>query len=94
MIWNVALAPQAKSMKGILILFVDPADGGAAYSRDTEKFYNPHITNVQITLDGNPNQLFASCMRPHQQFGKIKNIFADGKHRTVHTLQKNLNLPT
>ena len=25
-IWNIALAPQAKSMKGILILFVDPAD--------------------------------------------------------------------
>ena len=37
-IWNIALAPQAKSMKGILILFVDPADGGTAYSRDTEKF--------------------------------------------------------
>ena len=58
-IWNIALAPQAKSMKGILILFVDPADGGTAYSRDTEKFYNPKIKNVQITLDGNPNQLFA-----------------------------------
>ena len=76
-IWNIALAPQAKSMKGILILFVDPADGGAAYGRDTEKFYNPNITNVQITLDGNPNQLFASGMKPHQQFGEIKKIFAD-----------------
>ena len=74
-IWNIALAPQAKSMKGILILFVDPADGGAAYGRDTEKFYNPKIKNVQITLDGNPDQLFASGMRPHQQFGEIKKIF-------------------
>ena len=55
-IWNIALAPQAKSMKGILILFVDPSDGGASYGRDTEKFYNPKITNVAITLDGNPNQ--------------------------------------
>ena len=45
-IWNIALAPQAKSMKGILILFVDPADGGASYSRDTEKFYSPKIKNV------------------------------------------------
>ena len=91
-IWKIALAPQAKSMKGILILFVDPADGGAAYSRDTEKFYNPKIKNVQITLDGNPNQLFASGMRPHQQFGEIKKIFADGKHRTVAHVAKELEL--
>ena len=89
-IWNIALAPQAKSMKAILILFVDPADGGTAYSRDTEKFYNPKITNVMITLDGNPNQLFASGMRPHQQFSEIKKIFADGKHRTKLSLLKAL----
>ena len=91
-IWNIALAPQAKSMKAILILFVDPADGGTAYSRDTEKFYNPKITNVMITLDGNPNQLFASGMRPHQQFGEIKKIFADGKHRTNTHVAKELEL--
>ena len=91
-IWNIALAPQAKSMKAILILFVDPADGGTAYSRDTEKFYNPKITNVMITLDGNPNQLFASGMRAHQQFGEIKKIFADGKHRTNTHVAKELEL--
>ena len=39
-VWNIDLAP---SMKGILILFVDPADGGADYTRDSEKFYNPKI---------------------------------------------------
>ena len=91
-IWNIALAPQAKSMKGILILFVDPADGGTAYGRDTEKFYNPKIKNVQITLDGNPNQLFASGMRPHQQFGEINKIFADGKHRAKAHVAKELEL--
>ena len=91
-IWNIALAPQAKSMKSILILFVDPNDGGALYGRDTEKFYNPKITNVMITLDGNPNQLFASGMRPHQQFGEIKKIFADGKHRTNTHVAKELEL--
>ena len=91
-IWNIALAPQAKSMKSILILFVDPADGGTSYARDTEKFYNPKITNVMITLDGNPNQLFASGMRPHQQFGEIKKIFADGKHRTNTHVAKELEL--
>ena len=37
------MASRAKSTKGILILFVDPADGGGSYARDTEKFYNPKI---------------------------------------------------
>ena len=82
-IWNISLAPQARSMKGILILFVDPADGGADYDRDSEKFYNPKIKKVSTTLDGNPNQLFASGMLPHQHFEEIKKHFADGKHRTV-----------
>ena len=91
-VWNIPLAPQAKSMKSILILFVDPADGGTSYARDTEKFYNPKITNVMTTLDGNPNQLFASGMRPHQQFGEIKKIFADGKHRTNTHVAKELEL--
>ena len=49
-IWNISMAPQAKSMKGILILFIDPADGGAPYARDTEKFYNPKITKFQRRL--------------------------------------------
>ena len=91
-IWNIALAPQAKSMKGILILFVDPSDGGTSFGRDTEKFYNPKITKVSITLDGNPNQLFSSGMKPHQHFNEIRKHFADGKHRTVNTIAKELEL--
>ena len=79
-IWNVSLAPQAKSMKGILILFVD---GGTDYARDSETFYNPKIKKVSATLDGNPNQLFASGMLPHQHFEEIRKHFADGTHRTV-----------
>lgn len=90
-IWNIALAPQAKSMKGILILFVNLTDS-ASFGRDTEKFYNPKITKVSITLDGNPNQLFSSGMKPHQHFDEIRKHFADGKHRTVNTIAKELEL--
>ena len=50
------------------------------------------IKNVEKTLDGNPNQLFASGMRPHQQFSEIKKIFADGKHRTNTHVAKELEL--
>ena len=82
-VWNIALAPQARSMKGILILFVDPADGGTDYARDSEKFYNPKIKKASVTLDGNPNQLYASGMLPHNHFEEIQKHFADGKHQTT-----------
>jgi len=91
-IWNFSLSPNTKSMKGILILFVDPGDGGALYARDSEKFYNPKIKKVSITLDGSPNQLFASGMLKHQQWDEIRKHFADGKHRIVSTVAKELEL--
>ena len=53
-LWNIHLNVSAKSMKGILILFEEPAD---AFKRDSEKFYNPKIKNVAVTIEGVPNQL-------------------------------------
>ncbi len=79
-------------MKGILALFVDPNDGGASFNRDTEKFYNPKITQVSITSDGNPNQLFRSGMLAHQHFDEIRKHFGDDKHRTVNSVAKELML--
>ena len=40
-IWNIVIAPQARSMKGILILFVNPAaDEGTDYARDSKRKQN------------------------------------------------------
>ena len=91
-IWHIAIAPQARSMKGILILFVDPADGGTDYARDSEKFYNPKIKKVSVTLDGNPNQLYSSGMLPHNHFEEIQKHFADGKHKTTPHVVKEAEL--
>ena len=91
-IWNISMAPNTKSMKSILLLFVDPGDGGAQYGRDSEKFYNPKIKKVSLTLDGNPNQLYASGMLKHQQWDEIRKHFADGRHRIVSTVAKELEL--
>ena len=91
-VWNINLSPNTKSMKGILILFIDPSDGGELYARDPEKFYNPKINKVSITLDGNPNQLYSSGMLKHQQWDEIRKHFADGRHRTVSTVAKELQL--
>jgi hypothetical protein len=90
--WTVDISTNAISFKGILILFIDPADGGTDYARDSEKFYNPKIKEVSVTVSGQPNQIYATFMRPHQHFDEIRKIFADGKHRTVPHTSKELEL--
>ena len=82
-IWNIYLKPQVRSMKGVLILFIDPADGGADYARDSEKFYNPKIRTVKVAIAGSPNQLYSDSMLPHNHFKEIQKYFADGKHKTT-----------
>ena len=90
--WNFQLAPQSQSMKGILIVFIDPADGGANYGRDSEKFYNPKITKVSTTIDGLPNQIYSSGMKSHQQFYEMFKHFSDGKYRHMTNVAKELEL--
>ena len=55
-LWNINLNVPACSMKGILMLFEDPV---AAFQRDTEAFYNPKITKVEVATEGVPNQLYS-----------------------------------
>ena len=88
-IWKIYLNPHVRSMTGILILFVDPADGGADYARDSEKFYNPKIEKASVTIAGNPSQLYPNGMLPKHHFKEIQKYFADGKHRTIpHTTKE------
>lgn len=60
-IWNINMNIPAKSMKGILILF----DG----------YYNPKINKVEMTVEGNPNQLYSQGMLAYQQWDEIKKFF-------------------
>ena len=69
-LWNINLNVPAKSMKGILMLFEDPD------RTSTEMYYNPKIKNVEMTIEGIPNQLFSQGMRPYQQWDEINRYFA------------------
>ncbi|ELT99068.1 hypothetical protein CAPTEDRAFT_197725 [Capitella teleta] len=62
-LWNVNLNVPARSMKGFLMLFEDPA---AAFLRNSEAFYNPKIQKVEVTIEGVPNQLYSQGLCPHQ----------------------------
>jgi len=64
--WNIDFNTHARSLKGILLLFEDPAAGamGPAIGRNSEFYYNPLITKVQTTVEGIPNQIYAQGMLP------------------------------
>ena len=52
---NLRVNPQRKSLKGILLLFINPYTAGA---RDSENYFNPDITNVKVTVNGVPNRVY------------------------------------
>ena len=51
---NLRVNPQRRSLKGILLLFINPFTAGA---RDTEQYFNPDITKVKVTVNGVPNRV-------------------------------------
>ena len=52
---NLRINPQRRSLKGILLLFINPFVSGA---KDTEQFFNLDITNVKVTVNGVPNRVY------------------------------------
>ena len=52
---NLRVNSQRRSLKGILLLFINPYTAGA---RDTEHFFNPDITKVKVTVNGVHNRVY------------------------------------
>ena len=52
---NLKVNPQRRSLKGILLLFINPY---ASRARDTEHYFNPDITKVKVTVNGVPNRVY------------------------------------
>ena len=79
-LWNINLNLPARSMKGVLMLFED-VTAQQPFARNTESFYNPKITKVEITIEGIPNQLFSQGMRAYQMWDEARKLFAPGRKR-------------
>ena len=63
-LWNINLNIPARSMKGILMFFENVAAQQSS-ACNTEAFYNPQITKVEVTIEGIPNQLCSQGMRAY-----------------------------
>ena len=53
---NLWVNPQSRSLKGILLLFINTYIAGA---RDSEHYFNPDITKVKVTVNGVPNRVYS-----------------------------------
>ena len=92
-LWNINLNVPARSMKGVLMLFED-VTAQQPFVRNTESFYNPKITKVEVTIEGIPNQLFSQGMRAYQMWDEARKLFAPGgkRHPEVAVVAKDLGL--
>ena len=48
------------------------------FTCDTEEFFNPKITKVEVTVEGVPNELYAQIMEYRHQYDEIVKHFAEG----------------
>ena len=81
----------SKSLKGVLLIFTKERSA-TKFTRDTEEFFNPKITKVEVTVEGVPNELYAQDMEYRHQYDEIVKHFAEGWLKEAGAIQKDLQL--
>ena len=76
---------------GVLLIFTQERSA-TKFARDTEEFYNPKITKVEVTVEGMPNELYAQNMEYRHQYDEIVKHFAEGRLKEAGAIQKDLQL--
>ena len=74
----------------LLILTKERSD--TKFERDTEEFYNPKITKVEVTVEGSPNELCAQNMEYRHQYDEIIKQFGEGRLKDAGAIQKDQQL--
>ena len=89
--FSVDINSPSKSLKGVLLIFTQERSA-TKFPRDTEEFYNPKITKVEVTVKGVPNELYAQNMEYRHQHDEIVKHFAEGQLKEAGAIQKDLQL--
>ena len=89
--FSVDINSPSKSLKGVLLIFTKERNA-TKFTHDTEEFYNPKITKVEVTVEGVPNELYAQNMEYGHQYDEIVKHFAEGRLKEAGTIQKDLQL--
>ena len=89
--FSVDINSPSKSLKGVLLIFTKERSA-IKFTCDTEKFFNPKITKVEVTVEGVPNELYAQNMEYRHQYDEIVKHFAEGRLKEAGAIQKDLQL--
>ena len=89
--FSVDINSPSKSLKGVLLIFTQERSA-TKLARDTEEFYNPKITKVEVTVEGVPNELYPQNMEYRHQYDEIVKHFAEGRLKEAGAIQKDLQL--
>ena len=83
---NIKVDAQRRSMKGILLLFVEPY---AAGTRDSEKYIFPDLKKISVTINGSPNMLYNNGIESRDIWSEVSRFFMKEKYKPQHmTLEK------
>ena len=74
---TIKFNPQRRSLKAILVLFMETYTAGA---RDSEKFFNPNITKVKVT--GVPNWLYNKDLETTDLWEAVSGFFVKKSNKT------------
>ena len=89
--FSVDINSLLKSLKGVLLIFMKERSA-TKFNRDTEEFFNPKITNAEVTVEGSPNELYAQNMEYRHQYDEIMKHFGEGRLKDARAIQKDLQL--
>ena len=89
--FSVDINSPSKSLKGVLLI-LRKKEVPLNLPLDTEEFFNPKITKVEVTAEGIPNELYAQNMEYRHQYDEIVKHFAEGQLKEAGAIQKDLQL--
>ena len=62
------------------------------FGQNTEEFYNPKITKVEVTVEGFPDESYAQDMEYRHHYDEIMKRFGEGRLQRAGAIQKDLHL--
>ena len=87
--FSVDINSPSKSLKGVFLIFTKERSA-TKFTRNTEEFFNPKKTKVEVTVEGVPNELYAQNMEYRRQYDEIVKHFAEDRLKEAGAIQKDL----
>ena len=89
--FSVDINSPSKSLKGVLLIFMKERSS-TKFNRDTEEFFIPKITKIEVTVEGVPDELYAQNMEYRHQYDEIMKHFGEGQLKEAGAIQKDPQL--